>query len=260
MVASQEEEAPPPEWLLSDEEALARIEEIKVSHPNNRAAKFFSREYYDSLSAENKVALLRCVRSGTYNPESSVGCYAMRPEDYDTLRGFFAPLISDYHGVPEGAGQPSDWAADSMDLAELGLGASSARVRVGRNLATFPLPGAMTKEQRCEMEEARRPLARPPALLPDAHAACSALRRSCLPGWQFPSHCASRLSSRRVPLLLLLVHVGAEGLPLGTRRSCRSPTSSWRSWRLLTERRLAGGTTRSRPGGRRASAMRSTMR
>ncbi len=39
-----------------------------------------------------------------------------------------------------------------MDLAELGLGPSSARVRVGRNLANFPLPGAMNKEQRCEME------------------------------------------------------------------------------------------------------------
>ena len=134
---------------------MAKLEEIKASHPSNRAAKYFTREYYDSLSDENKAALIRCVRSGTYNPTSSVGCYAMRPEDYDTLRGFFAPLISDYHGVPEGAGQPTDWDAPAMDLAELGLGPSSARVRVGRNLANFPLPGAMSKEQRCEMEEAR---------------------------------------------------------------------------------------------------------
>ncbi len=42
-----------------------------------------------------------------------------------------------------------------MDLSTLGLGPSSARVRVGRNLASFPLPGAMTKEQRCEMELVR---------------------------------------------------------------------------------------------------------
>jgi hypothetical protein len=40
-----------------------------------------------------------------------------------------------------------------MDLKGLGLGPSSSRVRVGRNLSSFPLPGAMTKEQRCEMEE-----------------------------------------------------------------------------------------------------------
>ena len=149
----EEPEAPPPDWLLSDEEAVNRLEEIKVSHPNNRAAKFFSRYYYESLSPENRAALIRCVRSGTYNPSSSVGCYAMRPEDYDTLRGFFAPLISDYHGVRQGAMQLTDWDAPPMDLASLGLGPSSSRVRVGRNLANFPLPGAMTKEQRCEMEE-----------------------------------------------------------------------------------------------------------
>ena len=43
--------------------------------------------------------------------------------------------------------------APDMDLGALGLGPSSARVRVGRNLASFPLPGAMSKEQRCAMEE-----------------------------------------------------------------------------------------------------------
>jgi hypothetical protein len=43
--------------------------------------------------------------------------------------------------------------APNMDLGALGLGPSSARVRVGRNLASFPLPGAMNKDQRCAMEE-----------------------------------------------------------------------------------------------------------
>ena len=140
--------------LLSDEEAIKKLAEIKVSHPGNRAAKYFSVDYYNTLSAENKAALIRCVRSGTYNPDSGVGCYAMRPEDYDELRGFFAPLIADYHGVPEGTPQPDDWTAEpNLDIAALGLGPSSARVRVGRNLASFPLPGAMSKEQRCEMEQ-----------------------------------------------------------------------------------------------------------
>jgi len=142
-----------PTALLSDADAVKRLYEIKKSHPSNLAAKHFTKEYYDSLSPENKAALIRCVRSGTYNPDSSVGCYAMRPEDYDTLRGFFGPLIAEYHGVKAGTKQPTDWNAKAMDLASLGLGPSSSRVRVGRNLAAFPLPGAMSKEQRMAMEE-----------------------------------------------------------------------------------------------------------
>lgn len=37
-------------------------------------------------------------------------------------------------------------------MSKLGLGTTSMRVRVGRNLASFPLPGAMTREDRVRME------------------------------------------------------------------------------------------------------------
>ena len=39
-----------------------------------------------------------------------------------------------------------------LDLTKLGLGETSMRVRVGRNLASFPLPGAMTRDDRVKME------------------------------------------------------------------------------------------------------------
>jgi len=39
-----------------------------------------------------------------------------------------------------------------LNLADLGLPALSMRVRVGRNLKKYPLPGAMTQEDRCSME------------------------------------------------------------------------------------------------------------
>jgi creatine kinase len=48
-------------------------------------------------------------------------------------------------GLPEGG---------QLDMAQLGLKDElSMRVRVGRNLTTFPLPGAMTKAQRIEFEQ-----------------------------------------------------------------------------------------------------------
>jgi creatine kinase len=39
-----------------------------------------------------------------------------------------------------------------LDFAKLGLPALSMRVRTGRNLNKYPLPGAMTKEDRVNME------------------------------------------------------------------------------------------------------------
>jgi len=39
-----------------------------------------------------------------------------------------------------------------LDLAKLGLPELSMRVRTGRNLAKYPLPGAMTCEDRKNME------------------------------------------------------------------------------------------------------------
>jgi creatine kinase len=40
-----------------------------------------------------------------------------------------------------------------LDFAKLGLEAVSMRVRTGRNLNKYPLPGAMTKEDRVNMEK-----------------------------------------------------------------------------------------------------------
>ena len=38
------------------------------------------------------------------------------------------------------------------DLTKLGLGETSMRVRTGRNLKAFPLPGGMSQKDRCDME------------------------------------------------------------------------------------------------------------
>jgi hypothetical protein len=39
-----------------------------------------------------------------------------------------------------------------LDLSKLGLGETSMRVRVGRNLSSYPLPAAMTREDRVKLE------------------------------------------------------------------------------------------------------------
>ena len=86
----------------------------------------------------------------------------MQPSDYDRFKKFFSKVISDYHSVPEDATHTNDWNLSGVEglpedgqlnLEALGLPALSMRVRVGRNLADFPLPGAMTKDDRVNLEK-----------------------------------------------------------------------------------------------------------
>ncbi len=95
-----------------------------------------------------------------------MGMYAQNPDDYDVFFAYFDKVIREYHKVQGDNTHVNNWDLSTrqaklaemgctngiLDLATLGLGASSMRVRVGRNLATFPLPGSMTKTDRINME------------------------------------------------------------------------------------------------------------
>jgi protein-arginine kinase len=148
--------------MLKQLEAIARI---KVSHPGNLAIKHFDLDYYNSLNAAGKKALLKIVKSGSDNEDSGMGCYAMNPKEYDEFKPFFEPVIKDYHKIKGDVKHVTNWDLSSraiaaklppggvLDLTKLGLGTTSMRVRVGRNLAAFPLPGAMSRADRIALEE-----------------------------------------------------------------------------------------------------------
>ncbi|EGD76942.1 arginine kinase [Salpingoeca rosetta] len=148
--------------LSSDEGVVSTVEKIRKEQPENRMAKHFDAGYFQGLGDAEKKALVQCCRSGLENPDSSMGCYAMQPADYDRFKPFFSKVIADYHGVAEDAKHVNSWdlsgveglpEGGKLDLAALGLPALSMRVRVGRNLADFPLPGAMTQEDRVSLEK-----------------------------------------------------------------------------------------------------------
>ena len=70
-------------------------------------------------------------------------------------------MLAAYHKVGEDAKHVNNWSLEGveglpedgkLDLAKLGLPELSMRVRVGRNLKEFPLPGAMTKDDRVNLE------------------------------------------------------------------------------------------------------------
>ncbi|KAJ3311877.1 hypothetical protein HDV04_003617, partial [Boothiomyces sp. JEL0838] len=151
----------------SSESLVNKILAAKVRNPDNLMAKHFSEEYYNSLDDAKKARLLKICKSGGDNPDSSLGMYAQQPDDYDEFAIYFDKVIREYHKITTDGTHVNNWDMSTrqanlesmgcvngkLDLALLGLGKTSMRVRVGRNLSSFPLPGSMTKTDRIKMEE-----------------------------------------------------------------------------------------------------------
>jgi creatine kinase len=142
---------------------VEKILEIKAKFPDNCMAQAFDRAYYESLNQDQKLRLLTICLSGVANEDSSMGCYAMNPSDYDEFAPFFKKALAQYHRVDLSKNKhTNNWSLEGveglpadgiLDLTKLGLPALSMRVRTGRNLNKYPLPGAMTKQDRINMEK-----------------------------------------------------------------------------------------------------------
>ncbi len=143
---------------MTPEQVIAGIRKIRETNPENLMARHFDEEYFRGLDEPLRRRLTRIIASGLENPDSQMGAYAMNPEDYDLFAPMLDPMIRDFHGIPAAAdiAQKHDWDTGGMscDLGAIDsrLEDVSMRVRVARNLSTFPLPGAMSKEQRVALE------------------------------------------------------------------------------------------------------------
>ncbi|MBW1833169.1 MAG: arginine kinase [Deltaproteobacteria bacterium] len=133
-------------------EDIARVRE---THPDNLMARYFDRAYYEALPSEHRRRLELIIATGWQNPDSIMGAYAMHPDDYDLFRPYLDKLIRAYHHIDGEVSPVSDWdTGGTLDLRRIdaALGEVSMRVRVGRNLADFPLPGAMSRAERMALE------------------------------------------------------------------------------------------------------------
>ncbi len=135
-----------------------KIKSIKRDYPDNLMARHFNEEYFRSLDDDSQQRLLKIISSGVENPDSHMGVYAMNPGDYDMFATMLDPMIRDFHGIADDKpiAQKHDWntKACTCDLTNVdpALKDVSMRVRVARNVGSFPLPGAMSKEQRVDFE------------------------------------------------------------------------------------------------------------
>jgi len=105
------------------------------------------------LKTDSGYTLDDLIRSGVEQQDSSVGVYAGDAESYDLFSPLLTPILRNYHGntAPHPAANFSPGS-----LPELSRAAKekilSTRIRVGRNLAGFPLGPAIRPSERLEVE------------------------------------------------------------------------------------------------------------
>ena len=145
---------------------VGEIKNINLHIKNLKRADLHNMKYFDlnlfqQMPLFKQKKFISIVRSGLENPASSLGCYAMETTDYDEYQPFFDQVIRDYHKAAPNAVHVTDWDASNvgengvLDVTKLGLPELSMRVRVGRNLAAFNLPGSMDQAERIEFEKTK---------------------------------------------------------------------------------------------------------
>jgi hypothetical protein len=110
---------------------------------------------YKDQSCKEGVSFKLCVFSGIANQDSGIGVYAGSHDAYYKFNKLFDQVIQNYHGHAPGAKHISDMSADGLQNAdftpEQEAMVNSTRIRVGRNMADYPLGPGVSKAQRLDI-------------------------------------------------------------------------------------------------------------
>jgi len=124
-------------------------------------SKYLTRQIWNQLKDKKDkygFSFREVIFSGAKNTDSGIGCYAGSDDSYETYAPFFDKIIEDYHKHAKEASHGKH--NPNMNAKELkappleGEDAAmivSTRIRIGRNLISFPLGPALTKAQRLEI-------------------------------------------------------------------------------------------------------------
>lgn len=114
-------------------------------------------KYKDKKTEAAGWTIARAMNTGTCHPTSFVGCHAGDLESYHLYKELFTPVIEKYHLGYKVDGSMKH--ITDMDASKIGINLTpeakkkiiSTRIRVGRNLAFFPLNPGGTRENREEI-------------------------------------------------------------------------------------------------------------
>ena len=112
-----------------------------------------TKEVWDQLQDKSDkcgVSFRQAILSGCQNVDSGIGVYAGSHDSYTTFAPLMDKIIEQYHGHVKGARHVSDMDHTKLQCppfpAEDAAMIKSTRIRVGRNLADYPLGPGITRE------------------------------------------------------------------------------------------------------------------
>jgi len=112
-------------------------------------------EEYKDMSCAQGVTFKTCIFSGVKNQDSGIGIYAGSHDSYKTFNKLFDQCVTNYHKHGPEAQHVSCMESEGIENAEFteedSAMINSTRIRVGRNLADYPLGPGVTKAQRDEI-------------------------------------------------------------------------------------------------------------
>ena len=140
---------------------MQKVDRIRISNPGNLVAKFLTQELFDLFqSIEDRAKLQKCVMAGIdKDPTLAVGCFALRPSDYEDFSLFFDNIIlqlneSSTNSIQE---DPNWGNVDELDMSSGNIDFDNVevilRVEVDRNVTGFNFACGMDKTERLELED-----------------------------------------------------------------------------------------------------------
>jgi len=154
------QQAPPKAGFIKAGSHLKKPEDITglLEFPAGNKSllcKYLSKDIHTKYKGKKDkagVSFEQMILSGAQNVDSGIGLYAGSHDSYTTFSDLFDKVIEDYHGHKKDGKHVSN-----MDFTKLKCPAFppdeaamivSTRIRVGRNLAEFPLGPGVSKAQR----------------------------------------------------------------------------------------------------------------
>ncbi len=125
---------------------------------NSLLKKYLTPELFNRLKTKktiNGFSLKQLINSGVLNQESSIGVYPGDIDSYTTFTELLTPVINEYHNYANTSSHEKDFSPFDSNLKNPDPENKyilSTRIRVGRNLAGFPLGPIISKQERNEVE------------------------------------------------------------------------------------------------------------
>ncbi len=139
-------------------EELADFDKLFPAGTNSALSRNLTKEIweeYKDQKDDSGVSFKTCVFSGVKNLDSGIGLYAGSHSSYTKFEKLFDKVVEEYHGHGKEAQHVSDMNAEGLENADFSeedaAMVNSTRIRVGRNLAGYPLGPGVSKEQRLEI-------------------------------------------------------------------------------------------------------------